>query len=380
MITLLKGGQTYLEGRFHEADVLVANGKIERIGKIDESILTGWEAQVVDCRNQYVLPGLIDPHLHLAGGSGEGGGFISQSHRILVSECVIGGTTTLVGTLGVDTVTKTMRSLMASVRAINEAGLTAYAYTGGYDIPPRTLTSCVRDDIIFIPEIIGVGELAIADRRAPEPDLQELAKASIGAYVAGMLTGKAGVTHFHVGAGKKKLQTAWELLDKHEINPRLLYFTHISRNEDLVREAIKLAEHGSFIDFDVCECDLEKWYKYYRKINGPLGKLTFSSDAGINSPSDLWGEIRKCVLEHDFPLHEMLPHATTVSADVLKLNHKGRLQIGKDADLFVASIQDLEIKHVMSLGRWLYFDRAFHFPARPYKGKRGFDLYEISKN
>lgn len=379
MIVLLKNGLVYHEGRFIDADLLTANSKIERIGKIEESILRGWEAQVVDCKNHYILPGLIDPHLHLAGGSGERGGFLSQSHRILISECVKGGTTTVVGTLGVDTSTKTMRTLLASVKAVNESGLTAYAYTGGYDIPPKTLTNCVRDDIIFVPEILGVGEIAIADRRAPEPDLQELAKAAIGSYVAGMLTGKAGVTHFHVGEGKRQLKTAWDLLANHEIHPRYFYFTHVERSEGLVVEAVKLAHQGSYIDFDVCDCDLEKWYKFYRSIDAPIDKLSISSDAGVNAPSDLWDEIRKCVLHYNFKLDELVLHATQVPAEVLQLKNKGHLQVGKDADLFVASQKDLEIQHVMSHGRWMYFDQNFKFPER-LKSKRGFDLYEIGKN
>ena len=43
-------------------------------------------------------------------------------------------------------------------------------------MPPATLTGSVRNDVMFIEEVIGAGEVAIADERATEPDAHELAK------------------------------------------------------------------------------------------------------------------------------------------------------------------------------------------------------------
>src|SRR5438477_91510 len=52
----------------------------------------------------------------------------------------------------------------------------AYLYIGGYSVPPTTLTRSARNDILFVEEVIGVGETAIADRRSSRPDVGKLAR------------------------------------------------------------------------------------------------------------------------------------------------------------------------------------------------------------
>ncbi len=380
MIKILTNAECYLpEGNFIRADVLVVGSKICAIGTFSNDWISKFPVSVetIDCENFFVAPGLIDPHLHLSGGSGEGGGFFSQSPQVLVSECVFGGVTTVVGTLGVDTTTKTMPDLLAKVKAYNEIGLKAYCYVGGYDIPPKTITGSVRDDLIFIPEIIGVGELAIADGRAPEPDLKDLARVSIDAYVGGMLTGKAGVTHFHVGDGAVRLKSVRELMSHHVIDPSKMYMTHVERSEALVDEGIELAKKGCFIDFDIHERDLHRWYKYYRENGGPLTQLTVSSDAGVSSPKEVWEEIRKCVLEHDIPLGNLLSHFTLNTAKALKFSSKGKLCIGCDADLIIFSKNDLELNHVLAHGKWMLKDQKLQLTRQPHLERRKFDIYEV---
>ena len=115
-----------------------------------------------------MVPGFIDPHEHLLGGSGEEG-WASQTPEIALSEIVAGGITTVVGCLGTDTTTKTMPGLLAKAKAFNDEGLTAYIYSGGYNVPPITLTGSVRTDMLFVPEVIGAGEIAISDARSTEP-------------------------------------------------------------------------------------------------------------------------------------------------------------------------------------------------------------------
>src|SRR3712207_8892687 len=51
------------------------------------------------------------PHEHLLGGSGEGG-FSAQTPEIRVGEILLGGITTVVGTLGVDTTMRNMPGLI----------------------------------------------------------------------------------------------------------------------------------------------------------------------------------------------------------------------------------------------------------------------------
>lgn len=370
------------ESKLVEADVLVVGRKIVSIGQFSRDWVKTFpvDVEIIECKGKVIAPGLIDPHLHLSGGSGEGGGFFSQSLQVLVSECVQGAVTSVVGTLGVDTTTKTMPDLIAKVKAYNEIGMSAYAYVGGYDLPPKTITGTVRNDLIFIPEIIGVGEISIADGRAPEPDLKDLARASIDAHVGGMLTGKAGITHFHVGDGARGLKTIRDLMEAHVIDPSKIYLAHIERNDTLVREGIELARKGSFVDFDIYDRDLHKWYKRYLDAGGPKSQLTVSSDAGVPSVSEMWDELRNCVLKHEIPLADLLPHFTSNTAQVLKLKTKGRLEAGADADIIVFTEKDMELNHVIANGQFMLRDGKTCFKKMVNLVRRGFDIYEGHKN
>ncbi|WII70736.1 amidohydrolase family protein [Bdellovibrio sp. 22V] len=379
MMTYLENGHIFVEGAFKKANLLIARSKIERIGNVSVQTLDELQVEVLDCSGCYIIPGLIDPHLHLTGGSGERGGFSSQSLGILVSECVEGGVTTLVGTIGVDTTTKTMPELIAKAKAFNDIGLNAFCYTGGYDCPPRTITDSVRNDIIYIPEVIGVGELAIADRRAPEPELRDLARAVVDAYVGGMLANKPGIAHIHVGPGQRRLQTIRDLMEQHEVIPAKIYMTHIGRSQALVEEAIDLAKKGCFIDFDLWERDFCYWYKIYKDLGGPLSQVTVSSDAGIGKPSELWEELRSGVLQHGLSLEELIPHFTSHPARALELSQKGRILVGCDADLAIFDVKELAMKHVISRGQIFVKDGKYITGEDFRISRRGFDIYGIRK-
>jgi beta-aspartyl-dipeptidase (metallo-type) len=98
---------------------------------------------------------------------------------------------------------KTMAGLLAKAKALKEEGLSAYLWTGGYDVPPTNIIDSPRNDIMFIEEVIGSGEIAISDERSTDHVPHELAKLVIDTHNGGMLAKKAGVTHFHVGTEKK---------------------------------------------------------------------------------------------------------------------------------------------------------------------------------
>jgi beta-aspartyl-dipeptidase (metallo-type) len=362
MLTLIKNGELYAPHALGRQDVLIFDRRIARIGSIDAGALAPLEIEldVVEASDCFVTPGLIDPHQHLLGGSGEKG-FSTQTPEVYASELALAGITTVVGCLGVDTTTKTMTGLLAKAKGLNEENLTAYLWSGGYNVPPTTLMRSVREDILCIAEVIGAGEIAIADERANAHDAPELAKLVKDAYVGGLLSRKCGVTHFHVGEAPSRLKLLRELIDEYEINAALLYPTHVERDEELMREAIELAARGSYVDLDTVGQDLPKWLRFYLDNNGDPARLTVSSDASINSPLALLNQIRACVLEHNFTLGQMLAHVTTNTASVLQLKHKGRLETGGDADVLVLRKDSLEIKDVFACGRRLVRDGALAF-------------------
>jgi beta-aspartyl-dipeptidase (metallo-type) len=308
-------------------------------------------------RGLIAVPGFIDPHQHLIGGSGETG-FQSQTPEVFVQELVRAGITTVVGCLGVDTWTRTMPALLGKVKGLRASGISAFAWTGGYPVPPANLTGSSATDILYIEEILGAGEIAISDMRGSQPEAREVARLASEVRNAGLLSGKAGVTHFHVGSGRERLKLLHIVLDEFEVDPGCLYPTHVQRSEALMREAVELTRRGSFIDMDTYEEDLVRWLSFYLENRGDPGRLTISTDTAINSPQTLIEQLRACVRK-GHALESVLPFATTNTARVLKLQSKGRIEAGMDADILLLNRADLGITHVIASGRLLLENQQF---------------------
>ena len=357
MHTLIENGEVYAPTPQGRRSVLLAESSIAAVGRVNRDALEslGVEHEVVDAEGCLITPGWIDPHVHLLGGSGEQG-FSTQTPEFFVDEIVRYGFTTVVGCLGVDTTMKTMPGLLAKAKALEEEGLNARVWTGGYNVPTTSILGSAREDIMFIDEVIGVGEVAIADRRGIEPDPRELARLMTDAYVGGMLARKAGVTHFHVGEGKRRLEKLRQVIDDFEVDPAWIYATHIERSEELMHEAIALAHRGATVDIDTVEGDLAQWLRFYLDNDGDPERLTVSSDASINSPRAFAEQVCDCIVNHRMPIEQVLPLVTSNTARVLKLDHKGTLERGKLADVLVLERDTLAVRHVWSKGRCMVRD------------------------
>ena len=223
-------------------------------------------------------------------------------------------------------------------------------------MPPATLMGSLAEDILLLQEVIGAGEICISDERCTDPDAHELARLVSDTHNGGMLSGKAGVTHFHVGSGKEGLQLLRTIMESHHVRPEWLYPTHVERTEALMTEALDLVRLGATIDIDVVEKDLHKWLRFYFDRDGNPNHCTISSDAFLTGPQNLYGQLRRCVLEHDFPLEQILPLATSNTAHVLKLAGKGHLAAGSDADVLIVRRESLEIVHVIARGTLMVED------------------------
>ncbi|HEY4594889.1 MAG TPA: beta-aspartyl-peptidase [Thermoanaerobaculia bacterium] len=357
MLTLIENGEVYAPEPRGRRPVLLAGDKIARVGETDPKVaapLLGLDLEVIDAAGCMVTPGVIDPHSHLIGGSGEEG-FASRTPEIQLSEIVTWGITTVVGVLGVDATTRPPISLLAKVKGLREEGMTAYLYTGHYGIPPATFSGSVRNDLMIVDEVIGVGEIAVSDHRSPQPSTEELARVVVDAHVGGMLSRKAGITHFHVGEGPRRLKLLFDLLEAYpgEIRPGCLYPSHLNRSPELQDEGIELVRRGSFVDMDSATEDMGRWVRRYFEQGGDPGKLTLSSDSDSSAPRQLWQVVQQCVLQYRMPLEKVLALVTANTANVLKLAGKGRLEPGKDADLLVLRKDSLEIVEVIARGRRL---------------------------
>jgi beta-aspartyl-dipeptidase (metallo-type) len=361
-LTLLTNGTIYDPDPAGEQDVLLCFDRILQIGALDQKALAsaGLEVEIINAQGCLVTPGFIDPHEHLLGGSGEEG-FSTQSPELSASEIIRAGITTVVGCLGVDTTMKTMAGLLGKCKALKEEGLNSFIWTGGYKTPPQTVTDSISSDIMFVDEVIGVGEMAIADDRSTEPSAQELARIVSEANNAGMMSKKCGRTHFHVGEKENRLELLFSLVNDFNVAPDWFYPTHINRSEELIRQSIDLAKQGAYVDVDVVDEDLAKQLKHYFDNGGPPDRLTVSSDASITSPQNLYRQIKKCALNKLYPLEQLLKLVTSNTAAALKLPLKGAIKEGNLADLLVIDRQTFELRHVFSKGRHLVKDGKVNF-------------------
>lgn len=368
MLTLIKNGEVYAPKYLGHKSILLCNDKIIKIGEVDERNLANeLELEVIDATNCIVMPGIIDPHVHLIGGGGEGG-FATRTPEIQLSDIARSGITTVVGCLGTDGTTRHMTSLLAKARGLEEEGISTYIYTGNYHIPTPTITSSVKDDVILIDKVIGAGEIAISDSRSAQPSLHEVAKLVAEARIGGLLSGKAGVTHFHIGPGKQKLQFLHQMLEEYEIPASKIYCTHINRNKELMDDAISIAAKGAFVDI-TADHDTGEWILYYKEKGGDLKQLTISSDGngslptfdengtltglGVASTYTLYEQLVSCVQQYQCSLEEVIPFVTSNTATALQLTNKGHIAVNSDADLLLLNKEDLQIVDVFAKGKQL---------------------------
>ena len=127
-----------------------------------EELIGACNGTIIDAKGMVIVPGFIDPHVHITGGGGEMGP-ASRTPEMSVSALVAAGITTIVGVTGTDSVSRSLENLLTKARALTQDGLTAYLWTGAYRVPTPTLTGTVSRDICLIEQCIGVGE--IEDRR-----------------------------------------------------------------------------------------------------------------------------------------------------------------------------------------------------------------------
>ena len=247
MLSLLRQAHVYAPDDLGIVDVLVADRRIAAIGADLPALPSTLEHVEVDLSGHLLIPGLVDAHVHVSGGGGEAGP-ATRVPPIALTHLTTAGVTSCVGVLGTDGTTRTVRDLVATTLGLRDLGLSAWCYTGSYQVPPVTLTGSVRDDIVFVDPILGVGELALSDHRSSQPTLDELLRVASDAYVAGMIANKAGVVHCHMGSGERGFELLHQALDQAEIPARVYHPTHINRERWLFDAARKLADRGVTVD------------------------------------------------------------------------------------------------------------------------------------
>jgi len=367
---LLKNAKLFCPEFTDDSDLLIVGMSIAAIGK-DLSLPDFVEGEVIDLQGKTLVPGFIDAHVHICGGGGEAGP-ASRTSVLQLSQLTRAGTTTVVGCLGTDSVSRSMAELLVKANALQEEGISTYIYSGAYRVPIKTLLPTLEQDLVLISKVIGAGEIAISDHRSAQPQISDLEQLAAEARVGGMLGGKAGVVHVHLGEGKRGLQPIWTILEQSDIPITQFVPTHINRTHTLLEQGIQFLLAGGYIDLTAgcddfpVELQVPSVLKMLNQRQILNDRITVTSDGngsmpqyneagvligmGVGSVEVLWRDIRKAVIHGKVPLEVALRTITSNVANVLRLKNKGMISVGYDADLVVLD-KDLQVEDVWAMGK-----------------------------
>ncbi len=367
---LIKNCNIYAPSPIGIKDILVGGGKILAIeDKIDQINIKG--LKIIDAQGQVTIPGLIDAHVHIAGAGGEGGPS-SRTPELQLSRLLEGGVTTVIGCLGTDGLTRNIESVLMKVKSLRAEGVSAWMYTGAYQVPTPTLTGDVGRDIALIEEIIGVGEIAISDHRSSWPTKAELIRLAEHARVGGMLGGKAGIVNIHMGDARDPFRPIIEAVESSELKFTQFFPTHCNRNFYIFDDAKEYGKKG-YLDITTSsypyypdeEVKPSKAFIQLIDSGVPIEHITFTSDAngslpGFDEKGNLvkmeYGlpdsnlkEIRDAILKDGVPIEKAIMVSTSNPAGILKLKTKGKINVGNDADILVLN-DKLDIVYLLANG------------------------------
>ncbi|MFP4456374.1 MAG: beta-aspartyl-peptidase [Clostridia bacterium] len=363
MIKLIKKVQVYAPENLGVKDILIAGEKIVAIeNEIDGTKIPNCE--IINADNLIAVPGFIDGHVHMIGGGGEGGPK-TRTPELNLTKALEAGVTTVVGCLGTDGTTRQMSSLLAKAQALEAEGISTYIYTGSYEVPVPTLTGSVKTDLLFVDKVIGVGEVAISDHRSSQPTYNEIKQLAAQTRVGGMLSGKAGLVHLHVGSEKEGIDYIFNIVEETDIPIKQFLPTHMGRTEHLLNQGLELINMGGRIDITASEKAIGQ-VKYLLDQGADIEGITVSSDGNGSLPKfdskgnliglkvgemktvfNLW---KALITKHNIPIEQALKITTSNVANNLKINHKkGSLKIGLDADILILDY-DLNMEMLISRG------------------------------
>jgi len=379
LITLIRQGSVFTPQPLGKKDILISGEKVAAVAEPDSIKIQGLPVRTIEARDKVALPGLIDSHAHILGGGGEGGPS-TRAPEIVLEDIIRSGVTTLVGCLGTDGITRHMESLLAKARALEIEGVTAFIFSGSYEVPVNTITGSIRSDLVLIDKVIGAGEIAISDHRSSQPTFEEIARLAAECRVGGMLGGKAGVLHLHLGDGRRGLGYLFRLIKETEIPASQVIPTHVNRNRRLLEEAVDYLLAGGFMDLTAgvdpeeesdADVSVETAVLLCLEKKAPLSHVTVSSDSNGSLPVfDKLGNLVRMTIASQKTLLEKFQSvirrkildvgqaAELFSANparFYKLSQKGAIAPGRDADLILLD-REHRLTDVIAKGRVMMVD------------------------
>jgi len=371
MFKLIKNGKVYSPDDIGLKDILIAGSTI---ALIESQILPEkfpFPIDVYDASGKVVLPGFIDPHVHLIGAGGMGG-LNSRTKEIAVEQIIDAGVTTVVGCLGFDRTSRTLKNLLLKAKALEEFGLTAFILTGSFNLPSLTLTGSVEEDLILLEKVIGV-KLALGEVLANWPEPADIRNLLAECLRGGHLSGKPGLMQIHLGSvGVSWKKSFEEICAETKTSLSKVVFTHVNRSRGDFREFTDYVKKGGYVDltasFNTAErpgsLTVLECIKALIEENIPLDHVTISSDGNASrilpdkrikylSIQALFEVTRELCLSGALPMERALSLVTRNTANVIGCGGtKGSLEKGKDADLIILQ-GDFELEGVIARGKWV---------------------------
>ncbi len=363
MFTLIKNANIFTPAPIGKKDILICSDKIVAIDDAIDVSGMPVAVEVIDVEGATVTPGFFDQHVHLTGGGGEGGP-ATRVPPVMPSTLLKAGITTVCGVMGTEGTTKFPEELYAKVMGLRQEGLTAFMHTGSYQFPSPTITGNARKDIICVEPVLGV-KIALADHRCSFPSDEEMLKLVADVRMGGMLSGKKGILHVHLGDFGGAYEQFERLiargLARHHFSP-----THTGREPKLFEQAIEFAKKGGVIDitsgggnyYPFVEC-VERCLK----AGVDRARITMSSDGNGSMPKfDTNGNMVAIVAAPVNANHAMLKEmvangidfetalmmTTSNVADSLGVK-EARLHVGATANLCILT-EALDVDTVIARG------------------------------
>ena len=385
-VTIIRNAEVFAPEPLGYRDVVIAGERITAVTVPNAVHVQGLPVLEHDASGAMLTPGFIDNHVHVLGGGG-GLGFASRAPELQMSQLTRVGTTTVIGMLGFDATTKSMAALVAKTKAFREDGISAYALTGAtLEHPVPTLTGRIRTDIVFVEEIIGVGEISVSEMGYGYDSLgqgaQYIAEAATEALLAGRLAGKRGFLCLQVPPyGGSCLKPLFEMLDKTGLPMGQLIPSHVNQSPAYMEDALQWGQRGGWIDIGANYTPDNGYDRAMSPTRGvrrlleggvPANRILLSTDGNGAPPREesregqparasympvgaLHAAYRELVLTGELTPDLALAAVTSNVATATGLVRKGRIAPDMDADLVLFD-NDWDIRHVWARGRKMVED------------------------
>ena len=376
MFRLLKNGHVYAPQDLGVKDILLWEDRIIRIDA-DLAIPEGFTGTEVDLAGKNVIPGIVDTHVHITGGGGEGG-FTTRTSEITFAEIAEAGVTTLVGVLGTDGYARRVEDVLVKCMALREEGFDCYFLTGSYTLPVTTMRGSVAEDIIFHEYCLGTGEVAHCDHRGSMMRYEEFIRLAADTRNGARLAGRKGVLNMHLGNYPSPADFFIRACEEDITFRPLIVPTHVTRRYDVFESCLKFLAYGGQIDITAGSdgdagrksCGSVEGLEIIYQKYGTLDRVSMTSDGngsmpvwdelgnmigmGKGSSKVLLADLKKAAQRGVIPFEEVLRTMTTTPAANYGLKNSAGTIVENGTANFAVLDENLDLEETVLNGKTVW--------------------------